>query len=86
MDSGASIVGSGNQVTSLLNLSPQLNVDVNALNVVEQQTVAGVAGAAAGGRGQGSAAGVRRAGNNIGSSQQRKFCGSSLFYKCLNST
>ncbi|XP_004521142.1 uncharacterized protein LOC101453562, partial [Ceratitis capitata] len=71
MDSGASIVGSGNQVTSLLNLSPQLNVDVNALNVVEQQTVAGVAGAAAGGRGQGSAAGVRRAGNNIGSSQQQ---------------
>lgn len=37
MDTGNSIISSGNTVSSLLNVNPQVNADVNALNLVNQQ-------------------------------------------------
>lgn len=75
MATGASIVGSGNTVSSLLNLEPQVNVDVKALNVVKQEST-GVTGGIvipgnAGGVGRPVVA-AGRAANYIGGSQLRK--------------
>lgn len=74
MDTGSTISGSGNQVFSLLNVNPQINADVNALNTIQQTAVGTVSGTAAYGRGSsaGTEASVSR--NNIGGGQARKFC------------
>lgn len=60
MDTGTSIIGSRNTVSSLLNLNPQVNADVNALNV--RQEAAGVTSVTTG---------TVSSGNNIGGNQQR---------------
>lgn len=62
MDTGTSIIGSGNTVGSLLNVNPQVNADVNALNSVDQK--------AAGEAVRGGA--VRGIGDYIGGSQARE--------------
>lgn len=58
-NTGALIKGSGNTMSSLLNVNPQVNADVNALNTVEQQATAVTRG-------------ISSSENNIGGRQIRK--------------
>lgn len=79
VDTGSSITGSGNTVSSLLNVNPHVNADVNALNAVNQKAI-GISGGAVSGRAAG------RTGNNIGGSQVRKYQTALLVHILFSST